>query len=271
MNLFQTITGKYKGFESLSLKKEEELFFYELEMWLSDFDGFGNDLVTKERTVSCLSCRIEHDRENFTHKMKKYSHWCDKCLNKFIVKRRAEREANMTPEKKAEKARKEAIQKAKREEARKRREREKEKRRDEREIRDREVKDREKLYRAEKELHRYYYFEEHGIYPTSSKSDNNVIYVWQDTNRDNTYKIGISSKRVGTKRIYQVAVKANMKAKILHYEEVEDALSLEKELLKYGEAISFDRKFDGATEFRHLTDDDLINIEALISIYKITY
>ena len=85
------------------------------------------------------------------------------------------------------------------------------------------------------------------------------------------YKIGISSKRVGKKRIWHVAGKGNMRATLLHYEEVENALALENELLKYGTKVQFDYKFDGSTEFRHLTNDDLESIADIIQQWKIIY
>ena len=132
------------------------------------------------------------------------------------------------------------------------------------EARQKQLLDNEKLYRAEQELYRYEYFHEHGVYPKPTKSDNNIIYVWQ---HDDIYKIGVTSKRRGTGRIYDVANAGNMRVNILHYIEVDDALLVEKELLDYGEKVRFDRKFDGCTEFRYLSKEDLEDIDYLINTH----
>ncbi len=265
MNIFQTINPRTSSIEALYRKAEAELDSRALDIYISNSKDISYRIDDKKPIRYCYVCNQTKEETLFSspyndgwaHGVRPFCSECKRLPSKKREARRREIERKAREEKQIKllALREETLAKDK---VRK-------------EIRDREARDREKLYRAEKELYRCEYFWEHGVYPTSSKSDNNVIYVWKDTIRENIYKIGISSKRVGTKRIYEVASGANMRAEILHYEEVENALALEKELLKYGEAINFDRKFDGCTEFRHLTCDDLIAIEELINIYKIEY
>lgn len=120
----------------------------------------------------------------------------------------------------------------------------------------------EKLERAEKELYLYEYFQEHGHYPLKKNTDNNIIYLW--VNEDSQYKIGITSKRRGTKRIHDVARNGGMRAEILLYIEVENAISIESKLLKFGTKVRFTYTFDGCTEFRNLSEDELDEIVHII-------
>lgn len=99
--------------------------------------------------------------------------------------------------------------------------------------------------------------------PTYTKD--NSIYCWHLN--DDIYKIGVTSNHLGEIRIRQVtkALKINFnKVKVLRVAYVEKATKLEKQLLKIGKPVQFDKKFDGSTEFRHLTDDELNQVLAMI-------
>ena len=126
-----------------------------------------------------------------------------------------------------------------------------------------------KLRKAELELYRYEYFHEYGVYPPErfKGTANDVIYLWK--NQDGAYKIGITSKRAGKSRIWKVAREGHMKAEIIYYEEVEDAILVENQLLKCGIKVHFKYKFDGSTEFRYLSEDDLEKVTNIIQKYKI--
>ncbi len=132
---------------------------------------------------------------------------------------------------------------------------------------EKELKERIQLESAERELYRFNYFMDHGVYPTKKNTDNNVIYMWK---HDDMYKIGITSKRRGTKRIYDVAKEGNMhNVEILIYEEVNDALAVESALLQYGTKVKFNHIFDGCTEFRYLNDEERYCVEDIAREYTV--
>jgi len=126
-----------------------------------------------------------------------------------------------------------------------------------------------KLRKAERELYRYEYFYEYGVYPPErfKGTANDIIYLWK--NQDGAYKIGVTSKRAGRSRIWKVAREGHMQAEIIYYEEVEDAIVVEKQLLKCGTKVHFKYKFDGSTEFRYLSEEDLEEVTNIIKKYKV--
>ncbi len=95
------------------------------------------------------------------------------------------------------------------------------------------------------------------------QSDNDIIYLWH--NKKGHYKIGVTSARNGHRRIYDVAIAGDMDYTVVEYKKVNDALSIEKILLNIGRQVSFERKFDGSTEFRHLTAEELETVRGIIS------
>jgi hypothetical protein len=87
-------------------------------------------------------------------------------------------------------------------------------------------------------------------------TDGDVIYLWEDTT-SGLYKIGVTSARIGDKRI-QVCVRRNsMNALIRFMVKVPDAYAVESELLKLGTDPELDSSIDGYTEFRKLTNTEL--------------
>lgn len=255
MKLFTILTYDGSGIEGLMLEHESVISKHELLSYIDQNKDITYNIEDKKIARYCYVCDtvINYDFSKFNGNMK-FSYgtrpYCNQCAML------------------SSKERGNIIQKIKQKERAKKRQRllilkeEKlveEKRRKERKQREMLYKD--KLYRAEQDLYRYEYFHEHGVYPKPSKSDNNIIYVWQ---YDNMYKIGITSKRRGTGRIYDVAKAGNMRANIVHYVEVDDARLVEKELLYYGDQVRFNYEFDGSTEFRYLSDENLIDIEYII-------
>lgn len=92
-------------------------------------------------------------------------------------------------------------------------------------------------------------------------SDNDCIYLWKAKgcfyNGLQIYKIGITSHRLSTQRIKDVARKNGFKAEILAFNKTKTKASdLEKILLQIGVEPNFS-KIDGASEFRAMTDDEL--------------
>ena len=90
--------------------------------------------------------------------------------------------------------------------------------------------------------------------------DHNCIYLWNVVGTNN-YKIGISSIGIAERRINGCANSGNHKYEIVIIQEVEDASNLEKELLsKYLENPYKNERFDGYTEFRKLTPQQVEDI-----------
>lgn len=98
-------------------------------------------------------------------------------------------------------------------------------------------------------------------------SDNDVVYLWQVDNTT-TYKIGITSKRLGLKRIKQVAFAMNVKHTLLMYVETVKALEIENKILNMyvNCPLNIEATHEsGRSEFRILTLDEVTQI------IKLTY
>lgn len=99
-------------------------------------------------------------------------------------------------------------------------------------------------------------------------NDNNAIYIWravgQVYNGNPVYKIGVTSARLGVRRIEQVAKGVGFEFEVICCEAVQcKASDLEKKLLILGEDPRFSG-FDGCTEFRALSDSALYAAISLI-------
>ncbi len=91
-------------------------------------------------------------------------------------------------------------------------------------------------------------------------SDNDIIYLWKAKEiyfqKKPVYKIGITSKRLGTERIKTVSLTSGFDFEILLFRNSKRAKYLESQMLKIGDIPDFE-KFDGCTEFRALDDLEL--------------
>jgi len=107
------------------------------------------------------------------------------------------------------------------------------------------------------------------IHPVSlERTDNDAIYIWQAVgqyyNGNPVYKIGITSARLGTRRIEKVAAGSGFDFELICCEPVQcKATDLEKKLLILGEDPEF-QGFDGCTEFRALSNSALYAAVSLI-------
>jgi hypothetical protein len=95
-----------------------------------------------------------------------------------------------------------------------------------------------------------------------TKRDNNVIYIWKAIgefyNDKQLYKIGVTSSRLRKNRIVQVAGKLKWDFEIILLENVIcEARELEKHIHKIGTNPNL-KGFDGATELRAFSEDELI-------------
>lgn len=99
-------------------------------------------------------------------------------------------------------------------------------------------------------------------------SDNDAIYIWRAVNRffngNPVYKIGVTSQRLGIRRICDVARDGGFEFELICCEAVKGRASdLEKKLLILGEHPGYSG-FNGSTEFRALSDSALYSVICLI-------
>lgn len=104
-------------------------------------------------------------------------------------------------------------------------------------------------------------------------SDSDTVYVWRAIDHEfnglPVYKFGTTSARLDDRRISEVARFANMKFKILVLAKVKvHASEVEAELLKIGTSPKY-QGFNGASEFRALTADELRSALNLIEHYRV--
>jgi len=103
-------------------------------------------------------------------------------------------------------------------------------------------------------------------------SDSDVVYIWRaighEFNKLPVYKIGTTSARLDDRRISEVARQASMQFQIVVLTEVTvHAGELEAELLKFGANPRY-HGFNGASEFRALTEQELKSAIELIQKYS---
>ena len=99
-------------------------------------------------------------------------------------------------------------------------------------------------------------------------SDNDAIYIWRAVgmrfNGEKVYKIGVTSARLGRRRIKQVARESGIKCEMVVLQQVQGkATDLEKQLLVLGTDPEY-TGFNGASEFRALSLSALETAIALI-------
>jgi hypothetical protein len=103
----------------------------------------------------------------------------------------------------------------------------------------------------------------------SPKSDNDAIYIWRAEreyfNGNPVYKIGITSWRLGQRRVNMVAKKAGFESSIIVFQKVPGkATDLENKLLALGDDPKY-AAFNGSTEFRALSPAALDAALAIVS------
>lgn len=95
-----------------------------------------------------------------------------------------------------------------------------------------------------------------------AKTDNDVVYIWKaiglgQWNDKDIYKVGRTSARLGKSRVHIVAKEANIDADIVIILKVTcKASDLETKILRFGEKTNLSG-FDGASEFRAFSEDEL--------------
>lgn len=84
--------------------------------------------------------------------------------------------------------------------------------------------------------------------------DNDVVYLWRPKGYKNTYKVGVTSKRLGHERINYVSRKSSLEVDEVIFIETDDARSLEGKILSENSEYGFFPSFSGSTEFRTIKD-----------------
>ena len=100
-------------------------------------------------------------------------------------------------------------------------------------------------------------------------TDNDAIYIWKALgwtyNGEQVYKVGVTSARLGTQRINKVCQRVDVEAEIVVLAKVNcKATELESTLKSIGHDPKY-VDFDGCTEFRAMSDDQLKQALALIA------
>ncbi len=119
--------------------------------------------------------------------------------------------------------------------------------------------------KQERKDKREQYFKDYGEYPKVGTA-NDLLYIWEAIGErwDDmpVFKIGITSQRLGKKRINGVAREANFTPNILLMLPITDgkASEVEKRILKQLTVIPIIGVFSGSTEFRACTYDALYTI-----------
>lgn len=105
-------------------------------------------------------------------------------------------------------------------------------------------------------------------------SDNDIFYIWK-VNATNMYKLGVTSARLDYTRTLQVASKVSKELgikvtpNIVEFIETKNAFKIERYLLnKYTKLPTFLSAFDGSTEFRELTAEELGSINTYLRLLK---
>lgn len=88
-------------------------------------------------------------------------------------------------------------------------------------------------------------------------SDNNVVYIWGVKEIPCVYKIGVTSERLGLERVDYVAKESGLTVEWVKKVPVDNARIVERALLSYGRPFRFDKAFNGSSEFRNLTKEEL--------------
>lgn len=109
----------------------------------------------------------------------------------------------------------------------------------------------------------------------ASTGDADVLYIWQAvglTQGDRkVYKVGITSDRLGDRRIAEVASAARLTPRTIIRRCMGrwNTLTLEDHLLTFGEPMEFAEPFNGSTEFRALTDEELAAMVRVVEAHPI--
>jgi hypothetical protein len=112
----------------------------------------------------------------------------------------------------------------------------------------------------------------HGVYDEicehmgwHRRGDFDAVYIWKVKDEDDVYKVGVTSYRLKDKRINWVSNASGYEVEGYILKQFDNACEIETQLLSLGDALH-DADFNGATEFRRFTADDLVKCFELLSV-----
>jgi len=110
-----------------------------------------------------------------------------------------------------------------------------------------------------------------GVFLAESNRRNtrDVIYIWRVNLAQPIYKIGVTSETLGNTRLRRVMLGSGYRDAVpvlISRIGKLRAHIVERFVKSLGEKVMFDKKFDGSTEFRLLTDDELEIAKGVISL-----
>jgi hypothetical protein len=93
----------------------------------------------------------------------------------------------------------------------------------------------------------------------ASVAERDCVYLWSVEGESGLYKIGITSHKMGTYRINQVAKEAGVMPRLVFLKQVgyENAKAIENKMKKLGTPYKFSKKFYGHSEFRYLSPSEV--------------
>ena len=104
---------------------------------------------------------------------------------------------------------------------------------------------------------------------SDKRNTRDVIYIWRTDSTQNIYKIGVTSETLGNKRLRRVMLSSGYKDAVpilISRIGKPKAHVVEKFIKSLGEVVMFDDKFDGSTEFRLLTNEELEIAKGIIQL-----
>lgn len=107
-----------------------------------------------------------------------------------------------------------------------------------------------------------------GIDYLPSVSDYDCLYMWSPVGYHNVFKVGVTSERLGTRRIKEVSSRGSLDVDELFMFSVKNARNLEAKILNAGQPFDMNRKFPGSTEFRYYCPESLESCFNMLKPYS---
>lgn len=101
--------------------------------------------------------------------------------------------------------------------------------------------------------------------PGDNVSDYNVVYLLAPEGMPFVRKVGVTSRRSGRSRVRAIEKSLGAKCKATLVPR-DDALSVEREVLRMGKSVDLPPTVEGRTEFRRFTDAELIAAAEMIGV-----
>lgn len=97
----------------------------------------------------------------------------------------------------------------------------------------------------------------HHMADGNTVSDKNCVYFWSPKGYPDVFKVGVTSQRLSDRRVRLVARDAGLEVDTALFFHADDALSIERQILNMGKAYDFPYRFNGYTEFRQYSPEEI--------------